>query len=317
MKVMFKETAAALLAAALGFCAFDARAHDLESAPAAPAADRPIKLGTPSEIPLRVKEVAADTYLVTGRGGNSVFRRTPAGLFVVDNKVMYAQVYRELIAALGNQPPVYAFVTHHHADHGGNNQRLLDDGVKLIGQRNIAAILKSYKSSIAPVNPATPDILFDRQYDVDLGGVKAIAYYWGPAHTDADIAILFPDRRLVVAGDILNLAGEIAIDALDGKGSLLGLRDRIDDLLKLDFDIAIPGHGDNVMTRAEVEIYRKRVDALIERGIAAIRNGVQATGLRDAMRSDELGFRLVGHFWTDPNYLAPIYAELERAAAAK
>lgn len=279
-----------------------------------PRLERPITPGTPSEIPLRVKEIGEDLFMITGRGGNSVVRRTSAGLILIDDKVMYAQVYRELRETLdkkiADQPVRYAFVTHHHADHSGNNQQLIDAGARLIGHRSLASILKTYKSTISPINPAVPDVLFDKIHAVDLGGIKAIAYHWGPGHTASDIAVYFPDRRVVAAGDILNGSGELAIDYMDASGSLTGLLSRIDDLLRLDFVTAVPGHGDNVMTREEVRLYRQRVASFIARGVAAVRRGVTAEGLPAAMRSDDLGFRLVGHFWSDPRNLALLHEDL-------
>ncbi len=38
-------------------------------------------------------------------------------------------------------------------------------------------------------------------------------------------------------------------------------------------------------------------------------------GLCAAMRSDDLGFRLVGHFWTQTKYFEPLYQEFVRAVA--
>lgn len=279
-------------------------------------AERPPAPGTPATIPVLSKEIMPGLFLFTGRGGNAVIRVTPDGLIAIDNKVMRESVFKEFSEAIanrtGDQSIKYAFITHHHADHGGNNARIRAAGIELVGHKNLPGILTTYKSSIAPQNPAPPSITFDKEHRVKLGGIEAIAYHWGPGHTNADIAVYFPDQRVVVAGDMLHMAGDPAVDILDGGGSLLGFRDRIDDLLKLDFVLAIPGHGENAVTRAEVLLYRERIQQLILRGIAAVRRGVEPDGLRDAMRGDDLGFRLVGHFWTDAKYIAPIHEELRR-----
>lgn len=281
--------------------------------------DRPIRQGTPSAVPVTVRQVGQNLYMITGRGGNVVAKTTPDGLILVDNKVMYRAVYQELkrtLAALPSGGAVkYAFVTHHHADHGGNSQALIDDGAVLIGHESLAGILATYRSSIAPVNPAAPTVTFDHIYKLELGGVQVVAYHWGPGHTRADIAVHFPRERVVAVGDMVYQSGELAVDALDGGGSLIGMRRRIDDLLALDFDVVVPGHGDNVMTRGELELYAARLGTLIGRGVEAVKAGVAADALVEAMRSDDLGFRLVGHFWSDPKYLAPIYAELQGVAA--
>lgn len=64
------------------------------------------------------------------------------------------------------------------------------------------------------------------------------------------------------------------------------------------------------MTRDEVKLYRDRFDALVERGIRAVERGVPPEGLREAMLSYDLGFRLDGHFWTELRYMEDIHEEL-------
>ncbi len=276
--------------------------------------DRPIRPGTPSAIPARIKKIMPELYLVTGRGGNSVVRNTSEGPILVDTKVMYNVVWNELetmIAERVSEKPVkLAFVTHHHADHGGNNLAVIDSGAELVGHENIIDILATYKSIIAPVNPANPTITFKDRFERVVGGVPVVAYFWGPAHTNADIAVHFPQDKVVVVGDMMSFGGAVAVDTTDGQGSLLGMRARLDDILELDFQLAISGSGENVMTRDEVELYRDRFDELVERGIRAVERGVAPEGLHEAMLSYDLGFRLVGHFWTEARYMEDVHEEL-------
>ena len=282
--------------------------------PAVAPAEKPAAPGTPASIPLLAKQVKPGLFLITGRGGNSVVRVTPEGVILIDNKVMRDSVYRELTdmiaAKTGNSPVKVVFMTHHHADHVGNNARFIEAGIPVIGQRNTVDTLRKYKSTIAPRNPAPPTIAFDKTYTVTLGGVVADAIYWGPAHTNADIAVYFPDQRVLVAGGIILADGEPEIDALDAGGSLLGLQQRLADVLKVDFELVIPGYGENAMTRAEVVVHKKKIDALISRLQAAVRRGVPQDRLIESVDTSDLALRLVGHFWSESERLAPIYREM-------
>jgi glyoxylase-like metal-dependent hydrolase (beta-lactamase superfamily II) len=202
------------------------------------------------------------------------------------------------------------FMTHHHADHSGGNAFAIADGAIVIGQANTSDTLDRYVAKIAPINPAKATVVFDNNYEFEVGGQRVKAYHWGPGHTNGDIAVHFPDAGVIAVGDLISGSGTFAVDAIDGRGSLLGALERVDDILKLEFEILIPGHGDYIMTRGEVVLYRARLAELIGRGREAVRRGVPVDGLRDAMASPNLGFRLVGHFWTDPRHVVPIHAEL-------
>ena len=258
--------------------------------------------------------VSPDFFLLIGRGGNSLAVRTDAGLVLVDTKLMYAAAYEELTSAVhsrtGQERPILTFMTHHHADHSGGNTFALQDGSRLIAQENAAETLQDYVSRIAPVNPAQPNETFARRFSETVGGKSIIAYYWGAGHTNGDIAIHFPDAGVLAVGDMVYGNGELAVDYVDGQGSLLGMLERLTDILALDFQILVPGHGDTVLTREEVVVYRDRLARLVNRGKDAVRRGVGVEGLRAAMRSDDLGFRLVGHFWTEERFLRPMHDEL-------
>lgn len=305
---MRNKIATATLIAALSFCSITVKAQEVE---------RPAPPGTPATIPLMKKMIRPGVFLITGRGGNAVVVTTSEGPVLIDNKVMRESVRKELsgiLQGIDPRPVKLAFVTHHHADHGGGTQWLLSANIPVVGHKNLADILRTYRSTIAPRNPSPPTITFDKRYQVTVGGTRMEAYHWGAAHTNADIAIFFPDLRILAAGDLVVSDGEPDIDALDGHGSILGLQKRLSDLLKLDFELLIPGHGENAMTRSEVALYKRKIDTLISRGKAAIRKGVDQEHLIEAVQAEDLAFRLVGHFWTEPARLALIFSELKLAS---
>ncbi len=299
-----------------------AAAQPVGTVPAAPInLDRPYSKGTPAEIPIRLKTISPGFHMLTGRGGNALAVVTPAGLVLVDSKLMYPAAYAEMKLALRRvgapDTPILAYVTHHHADHSGGNGFVLADGARLIGQQQMPPLLGSYTSRIAPINPSPPNVIFDRLHVETPGGMRIEAHHWGPGHTAADTVVFFPARRIVAAGGLVYGNGEIAVDIVEGRGSLFGMLARVDDLLRLEFDIAVPGTGDNVLTRAEVILYRARLAELIRRLQAAVRAGADAPGLLRAVKTDDLGFRLVGHFWTEPRFMDPIYRELVQSTATK
>jgi glyoxylase-like metal-dependent hydrolase (beta-lactamase superfamily II) len=211
-------------------------------------------------------------------------------------------------------PIKYAFITHHHADHGGLNQKVIDSGAELIGQAKLVNILKNYKSVIAPINPAAPSITFEDEYKLDFGGTQTIAYHWGSSHTNADIAVYFQDLKVVAVGDLVYGNALPAVDAHSGHGSLLGMRARLDDLLTLDFEIAIPGHGSKPMLRDEVAEYKRQLDDLIRFGSLALKNGASVDNFVETMDEQSSDFKLLGHFWREQTGLISIFNELKAYA---
>ena len=79
------------LVLAISFLLAFAAATVVQPARAQAVVDRPITEGTPSAIPLRIKQVGDGLFMITGRGGNSIVMADPQGLLLVDTKVMYDQ----------------------------------------------------------------------------------------------------------------------------------------------------------------------------------------------------------------------------------
>ena len=251
--------------------------------------------------PLTVKDVKPGLFMVVGAGGNTTVRVTSEGVVLVDSKNSGQAIYDDLMAAVasvsGGQPVRWLIDTHHHADHTGNNARFLAAGVKVVGQKNMAAELAKFTpppNNPAAVAPAVPDVTYDQSYAIKLGRDTVRLAHYSPAHTDDDTIVYFPDLKVVSTGDELNAATP-NFDYLGG-ASIAGWVNSLDQVLKLDWDLAIPGHGDKPMTRAEVIAFRGKLATLLQRARAG--KGGHAQGQADRqpamgrsvdLRADVLG----------------------------
>jgi len=94
------------------------------------------------------------------------------------------------------------------------------------------------------------------------------------------------------------------VDFANG-GSAVEWTQILDGVLKLDFEMAIPGRGDP-KTRAEVEAYRKNFAALIDRAKGAIKNGATRDQLAAQVKTDDLGWQF------NPMFYGQLYDELTR-----
>ena len=70
----------------------------------------------------------------------------------------------------------------------------------------------------------------------------------------------------------------------------------LDGVLKLDFDMAIPGRGEP-KTRAEVEAFRDKFATLISRASDAIKAGATRETLAMQVKTDDLGWTFNAAFY--------------------
>jgi glyoxylase-like metal-dependent hydrolase (beta-lactamase superfamily II) len=204
--------------------------------------------------------------------GDVAVRVTPEGVVLVDDK--YPENLTDVLAALRSvttQPIRYMLNSHHHGDHVSGNVNLAAMGIDIIAHRNIRENFLRLKQ------PGAPNIVFEDRGGVFLGGVEVRMHHLGRGHTNGDTVIHFPDLRAIHMGDLV-IDGMPVIDYAGG-GSALAFVKTIDNMLALDFDVAIPGHG-KVMTKPEVQAYRNRFETMNQRLRELIQKGVPKDQLK-------------------------------------
>jgi len=272
-----------------------------------PAAGRGGKGGGKGGPPmLASQQVKPGLFMITGAGANTEVRVTNEGLIVVDGKLPGEANYNALmdqIKMISTQPIKYLIVTHHHADHTGNNDRFLAAGIQIVAHENLNKNLVSYN---ATPKPADAQITYTRDYTVRLGGVEVQVHHYANAHTSGDSVVYFPDLKVVAVSDEVTtgMTGPLADYA--GGGSFAEWSQALDGILKLDFDTAIAGNG-NPLTKADVQAYKTKIDMFVSRAKEAVRKGVPKDQLMAQIKTDDLG-------WMPrvPN-VDPFYEELSRA----
>lgn len=292
--------AAGLIAAAIGL-AVQAQAPPSGRPGAAP----------PPPAPQVVKMVKPGLFMVTGGGGNVTVRLTSDGMIVVDSKNPGQNFYDDLmgrIHSVSGNDVKWVILTHHHADHSGNGDRFIAAGAKVIANKNLSAELDKFTppaNNPAAIAPAKPSQTFDARYTVKLGGKSAELRHFAPGHTDGDTIVWFPDLKVISTGDEF-VATSPNID-YPGGASIKGWIRSLDEVQKLDWDTAIPGHGDNPMTRADLIAFQGKLKTLLSRAQDAVKAGKTKDTLMSAVKTDDL-WNFAANFW-NPVRLAGLYAE--------
>jgi glyoxylase-like metal-dependent hydrolase (beta-lactamase superfamily II) len=262
----------------------------LAQAPA-PAQGQPQGQGRGGGQPVQpIQMVKPGLYVVPGGGSNSIVRVTPDGVILVDTKLPGAANYDALVAQIKTvtpQPVKLVIVTHHHADHTGNNDRFVAAGVKVLGHAALASAIDTYQFD---PRPAKPTETYDgNERVVRLGGAEVRVLQLGRAHTGGDSVVYFPDVKVVATSDAVTTGATGPLADYAGGGSFMGFATVLDAMLKLDFDTAIPGAGP-VLTKADVATFRMKIETVIGRARELVKAGVPANELLKQIKTDDLGW---------------------------
>ena len=239
--------------------------------------------GAHAQNDLSIEQVKDGLYAIIGSGGNVGVRVTPEGVILIDDKFPrnFTEI-QELVAQVSDQPVRYVINTHHHGDHAGGN-------VEYINIAEIIAHQNARDNMVKGDQDAPPRVVFTDQTAVYLGGVEVRAFYMGRGHTNGDAVIYFPDLRTVHGGDLLHGIAPF-IDYGNG-GSSSGWISTLNNILALDFDTAIPGHG-AIMDRDDVVNFRNQMEAVRTRMADLIRSGTPKSEAFARIKTEELSWTM-------------------------
>jgi len=150
---------------------------------------------------------------------------------------------------------VYVVTTHYHPEHSLGAAAF--KGAKLLMTRlqlqDMTELGKQIQDAFAGRSPLTaellngvpyptPDILFDRDYPLDLGGVHARLMWRGPAamHTRGDTMIFVEEDRVLFTGDVVMSQRFLAAQ---NTSSITTWLSTLDELASLKPAKVVPSHG--------------------------------------------------------------------------
>ena len=239
-------------------------------------------------VPSKLVKVRDDIYVIENNnatvadignyGGNIVVYLTDDGVVLVDSK--NERTHDDVVAkvrSLTNKPIKYVVLTHNHADHSGGAAKM-----KAIGATILISANDRENLARTPNAAGVPEFGYIGQAQLVMGG-KEIRLYEHRGHTRGDTVVNFPSARVVAMGDLLTTAEGIPliVNYPDG-GSWNDWSKAVDEVLKLDFDIAIPGHG-SMVTKQQVVSIRDKMVAVRERVRAMNRERKTQQEITDAL----------------------------------
>jgi glyoxylase-like metal-dependent hydrolase (beta-lactamase superfamily II) len=221
-----------------------------------------IALGLPSTVsgqvtaPAELIEVAPDLYFNYDYGGsNSAVLVTEAGILVVDTRMHPDDAERLLdeIRRISDAPIRWVINSQFHGDHYMGNAVFAREGATIIAHRDTQEVILErfeYEVETRPFEQrgqnrddvvlVLPDILFDRQLTLDVGGVAVELIYLGAGQNEGDTLVHFPHARALHTGGVFHnrsWANTSYTPSVDGWLSVLRA------MRRLDVDVYLPPHG--------------------------------------------------------------------------
>ena len=234
-------------------------------------------------VKLSLVKVREDIYVIhnTFVPGNTTALITNEGVILVDDKfeIDHDNVVA-MLKSVTNQPVKYVINTHHHPDHSGGNARLQAGGTLAV------ASTQARQRMVEGSQPGLPSITVQPRGALWLGGKSAEIYWMGRAHTDGDVVVLFPQARVLAAGDMYTEGAE-APQLIDyaGGGSAKEWTATVEEVLKLDFETVVPGHG-NVVSKRDMAAFRDSTKRLTELATELVKQGKSRAEIEQAMRME-------------------------------
>lgn len=227
---------------------------------------------------------APPTHENSGHNNNLSFIITDDGVVVVNagDNYLLAQALHAEIRQRTSQPVRYVILENGqgHAMLGSNYWQ--QQGAKVIAHVDAAREIEAHGHDIIDrmrmrnraramgTELTQPDITFEDQYVIELGGLRIEARNLGPAHSPGDILVWLPQRKLAIAGDLAFHERLLPVFEHTDTGKWIETWDAFE---ALGAQIVIPGHG-HPTSMAEVTKYtvdylrymRAQVEALLDEG---------------------------------------------------
>ena len=180
------------------------------------------------------------------------------GVLVVDTGMGPANAERVLreVRKLTSKEILYLTITHFHPEHGMGAQafppatrmvvpKAQRDEQEAKGSEYIK-LFSGFSPQIAellqPVKLAAPDIAFEHQLELDLGGGMLVRlYHFDRAHTRGDSFVYLPNQKILFCGDVV--VNRFFPILPDPDASPRGWLKTLEELEKLAPARVVPGHG--------------------------------------------------------------------------
>jgi glyoxylase-like metal-dependent hydrolase (beta-lactamase superfamily II) len=246
--------------------------------------------------PAELKQITNDLYFFYEfAGSNAVFMVTDEGVLVIDTRThpRHGQALLDMIRKVTDKPIKWVINSHFHGDHHFGNAPFKATGATFVAQAETARLMQHVQAKemarridgfkrmgLDPndVKLVLPDVTFDSNMTIKLGGREVRLMYFGPGQQAGDTFVAFPHARALFTPGAF---GKRSMPNMAFTPSVDSWVKLLEQVAAMDVDRILPAHGD-VATRADV----KELAAMLADEYATVKDAV-AKGLSvdDAIRT--------------------------------
>ncbi|BDY05480.1 MBL fold metallo-hydrolase [Ferrimonas sp. YFM] len=185
-----------------------------------------------------VKKVGDGLYVFRWWVYRNLFIVTEEGVIVTDPmNPKAAALLRQEIRKITDKPIKFVIYSHNHHDHISGGSLFKDEGATFIGHANVAKELGDHPSAQTPL----PDITFEDNYLVQLGGRTLELIHLGPNHGNSLVVMRLPKEKILFVVDIVT-PRRVAFRNMPDFWPDEWVRS-LKEIEKLDVDCVITAHG--------------------------------------------------------------------------
>jgi glyoxylase-like metal-dependent hydrolase (beta-lactamase superfamily II) len=214
---------------------------------------------------------------------------------------------------LAKGPILYLTTTHYHSEHTTGEQAFPASAIIIRNSvqqeemtKSVGAHMEAFRKMSAQnldllqnVKFRPPDVLFDREAKLDLGGVTARMFYVGPAHTKGDELIFVEEDSVLIPGDIVQK--DIFPIMPNADASVKGWLSILDNVEALHPKFIVPDHGAAIVDASQIGTERAYFLALQARVLELKKQGVSVD---EAGKTVTTELKAKYPDWPNPNNVA-------------
>ena len=222
----------------------------------------PTMIDGAAKSPIKTYPLRRNISVLEGSGGNIGVLTGKDGKLLVDSGFTVSKARNErALNALCSDPITQLLNTHWHTDHTNGNAWVHDAGAKITahvktkGHLSTTTRVEGWNWTFPPApSGAIPVVVFDDEHRLQHSNTNITLKYYGPAHTDCDVSVVFEEADIIHVGDTWWHGIYPFIDYSTG-GSIDGMIRATEHNLNTITDkmIVIPGHGPIGNTAGQTE----------------------------------------------------------------